>query len=468
MRIAFLQPDFTHKRFNENFAMVDRHFGVFPDVGLATAAAVARECGAQVRMWDAHSTGASLETVLEEMRGWGPDLLAVAFHSVPTIIDVLGWAGRLRKALGVPLLVGGHEVARYGRDVMDHEVVDHVLVGRAAVVLPAYLEALERGAGLEDVGGLVWRDGEEVVENAAKEDDGSERDPYPARDLLPNETYYSHLTQRSLYTVLLTSSGCPFTCTFCAMARTGYHPRPVEDVVAEMEGCIRDLGIHEFDLFDPLLLHDRRRTLELCGEIAARRLDMEWACRSRIDDVDEEILAAAAGAGCRRIYFGIESGDPYILGRISKKISLERIRRVIAMTRDHGIHPLGFFQIGSPGETVESARRTIRFALDLPLDYAQFMRTIAKPGSRLEQAVMSVTGTDPWREYVRGRRDDSPLPAPWTRLSRRQVDGLVREAYMRFYLRPHIAGGTLLGARSLAEGARYVKVGLRMMLHGPD
>lgn len=463
MRIAFLTAQYTHKRFNENFFVVDRHFGVFPDVGLAMAASVARLHGAEVRFWDAYATQMELDEVLAQMRRWGPDLLACSFHSVPSIMDTIRWAVHIKEALGIPLLLGGHETNRYGEDVMVHDAVDHVLDGRAAQVLPPYLDALERDAGFTKVPGLIHRRDGDVLVNPPAPDGSDVADPYPARDLLPLEHYYSHLTQRRHYTVLLTSRGCPFGCTFCAMARSKYHPRPVSDVVDEMQSCIDGLDIHEFDFFDPLLLHDRGRVLDFCSEIRNRGLDMEWACRSRIDHVDEEILAAIRDAGCRRIYFGIESGDPDVLRRINKRVTLEQVHRAIEMTRHHDIHPLGFFQIGSPGETRRTARRTIRFALDLPLDYAQFMRTIAKPGSSLEKAVIRVTGRDHWREYVTGRRDDSRLPTPWTRLEPRTVDALVREAYLRFYTRPRIALKTLLGSRSPEEARRYIEVGLRML-----
>ena len=468
MRIAFYQAHHHHKRFNENFMVVDRHFGVFPDIGLATAAAVARSWGAEVRLWDAYATEQPFSEVRGEMRRWGPDVIAGAFHSIPTFRETVDWGVRLSRELDARLVLGGHEASRYVREVMTHAGVDFLLRGRASVTLPAFLHAVSRDDGYDAVPGLVWRGPSGVEINAMPRDTGVVEDPWPARDLLPNGSYYSHLTQRRDYTVLMTSRGCPFDCAFCAVARSGYAPRPVDNVVDEMEASISELGIHEFDLFDSLLLHDRSRTLDLCGEIRTRKLDMEWACRSRIDDVDPEILRALGDAGCRRIYFGIESGDSEILERISKRIDLDRVAQSIRQTRDAGIQPLGFFQIGHRGETMASARRTIRFALDLPLNYAQFMRTIAKPGSDLERELIEVTGEDPWREYVLGQRDDARLSTPWTELSAVEIDGLVREAYLRFYLRPRIALRTLLRSRSGSEAGRYVRVGLEMLRRGAD
>jgi hypothetical protein len=67
-----------------------------------------------------------------------------------------------------------------------------------------------------------------------------------------------------------------------------------------------------------------------------------------------------------------------------------------------------------------------------------------------------------------GRRDDSRLPTPWTRLDPGHVDRLVREAYLRFYMRPRIASRTVAGARSLDEALRYVNVGLKMLTRRSD
>jgi len=468
MRIAFFQAALTHKRFNENFSVVDRHFGVFPDVGMAIAAAVARQHGADVRVWDAYATETDQDTVLAQMRAWSPDLLATAFHSVPTFRDAVLWAQALHDGLGVPVLMGGHDVGRYPAEVMGWGAVDFMLQGPASVTLPPFLDALQRGGGWDGVPGLGWRDGEEIHLNDAPQNPSLVDEPVPARDLLPNDCYFSHVSQRGLYTVLLTSRGCPYKCAFCAVAGSGYHARSVDEVADEMADCIDRLGIHEFDIFDSLLLHDRSRALDLCGEITRRRLDQEWACRSRLDDLDPELLRAMADAGCKRVYVGIESGDPAVLKRIHKGLDVEQVPAMIRMVRDHGIRPLGFFQIGLPGETRASAQRTIRLALDLPLDYAQFMRTIAKPGSELEAVLQRATGTDPWRDYVAGRRDDDRLPTPWTDLPPGEVDRLVKEAYLRFYLRPLVMTRTLWKARSAAEAARYVKVGLAMLSRGAD
>jgi len=58
--------------------------------------------------------------------------------------------------------------------------------------------------------------------------------------------------------------------------------RSPEQLIAEREECIA-LGIHEIDWFDPLMLHNRRRVMDMALEVKRKNLDIIWSCRSRID-----------------------------------------------------------------------------------------------------------------------------------------------------------------------------------------
>lgn len=80
---------------------------------------------------------------------------------------------------------------------------------------------------------------------------------------------------------------------------------------------------------------------------------MIWDVRSRVDTIDEEMLEALREAGCYRIFYGIESGNPEILKTLRKQIDLGRIERIIRKTDEVGISAFGYFLIGSPGKPVK-------------------------------------------------------------------------------------------------------------------
>jgi anaerobic magnesium-protoporphyrin IX monomethyl ester cyclase len=183
-------------------------------------------------------------------------------------------------------------------------------------------------------------------------------------------------------------------------------------------------------------------------------MDLIWACRSRIDTVDRELLEEMKAAGCRRIYFGIESGVDSILKRIHKGITLSGAEEVIRLCRELGIQTLGFFLVGAPGETQATFRKTLDFAKRLDLDYVQFSKCLAKPLTPLWKEVVSATGQDYWKDWVLGRERDRVLPRPWTDLSNAQIDRLARNAYISFHSHPNRLWKAICRVKSWSEFKR--------------
>ena len=319
--------------------------------------------------------------------------------------------------------------------------------------------------GFEEVPGLIYRNqGKLKINPPAKLADLDEY-PFPARHLLPNHLYSSYLTQKKPYTIMLTTTGCPYNCNFCAIAPLPYRVRSAENVLAEIKECVEKYGIREIDFFDATFFLPRKRALKIFKGIQKAGWDIEWACRTRVDAVDDEILEEAAKAGCRRIYFGIESSHPDVLAAINKQINIAQIKKAIEMAHRYGIKVMGFFMIGNPGETEESIRDSMRFAKELDLDFVQFSRTIAKPGSKLAEDLAKEMGYDYWREFVLGKAKEQRLPTPWTKLSQEEIEKYTKLAYYRFYFRPKIVIRRLLEARSFGEIWRYIRVGLKMLFH---
>ena len=75
MKLALIYPPFFHKKFNENLPTVDDEFGLFPHIGFAWVAAVAKQVGAEVRLFDAAATKYSYDEVLKEVEDFNPHQL---------------------------------------------------------------------------------------------------------------------------------------------------------------------------------------------------------------------------------------------------------------------------------------------------------------------------------------------------------------------------------------------------------
>jgi radical SAM superfamily enzyme YgiQ (UPF0313 family) len=461
MRIAFIHCPFGHRIFSENLKVVDEDFCLAPPIILAYVAAIAEKAGHEVRIIDAHSLRLSKEKVLDMLKDFSPDMVGFRadtywFHTA------VEWARFLKERMQVKVLVGGINITLYPEESFSYDCFDYAIAGEAAESLPALLCAIERGQDLSGVHGLLYRKGGKAVFNPPSDKVVPFDDyPFPARHLLPNNIYRSFLSQRRNYTIMLSSTGCPYNCRFCAIARIECRYRDPLKVTDEIEQCYKDFAVREIDFFDGTFFFPKERGMKICEEIIKRKIKLDWSCRSRVDVVDEDILKIAAAAGCKKVYYGIESSSEEVLGNISKGINRKAIFRAVNLTRKHGINTLGFFMVGNPGDDRKSIEASIRLAKMLKLDFVQVCRTIAKPNTDLHDLLIERYGRDYWKEYILGTRKEERLPNPWSSLSEEEIEGYLRRFYNEFYFRPGYMLRRVCKARSPEELFHYFRSGLR-------
>lgn len=463
MRVALIFPPYTHKIFTENLSTVDEEFCVAPPIILAYVAAILERRGHNVIIVDAKALNLSKEEALNKLLSFRPDIVGFRAETY-YFYEALDWIRYLKANLDIPVIAGGVNLTLYPREVLSHHEIDYGIVGEAIESLPRFLSALENGDDYSLLPGVAYRNKENRVVINPPEGKIYNFDtyPYPARHLLPNHKYYSFISQRKNFTIMLTSVGCPYRCTFCAIPFS-YNTRAPKNVVDEIEVCYKDFGVREIDFFDAILFMPRERILEIFRLMQRRKLDIEWSARSRVDVVDSQILKEAARAGCRQIYYGIESVEQRILDGVNKKTDPKTVREAISLSKKYGIRTMGFFMVGNPGETGESVLRTIQFAKDLDLDFIQVCRTIPKPGTELDSLMIKLTRRDYWRMHIAGEEIINRLPAPWTGLNEYEKEFLTKQFYVKFYFRPRIIARRILQLKSWQELLRYIKVALKIL-----
>ena len=464
MRVTLIFPPYKHKIFSENLSTVDEEFCLAPPIILAYVAAILEQHGHKVQLLDARALSLSKEQALEQINNFHPDILgfrAETYH----FHDALDWVGYLKENLNIPVITGGINLSLYPKETLSHREIDYGVIGDALESLPELIKALEYQDSLDAISGIIYRkDGRIIINKPQDTFADFDSFPFPARHLLPNEAYYSFISQLKNFTIMLTTTGCPFLCSFCAIhPNTHYRIRSAKSVVDEIELCYRDFGVREIDFFDATFFLPRHRDLEIFEGIKRRRLKIEWSCRTRVDVVNEDILRQAASVGCRQIYYGIESVNTKVLKAIKKDIKIGQIRQAIKWSKKYGIRAMGFFMVGNSGDTKESVRSTIDFAKTVGLDFIQVCRTIAKPGTELDELMIKETGKDYWREHILGKKIEGRLPTPWSSLSEIEIEALTKEFYTKFYFRPKIIWNRLAQLKSFEELKRYIGVGLKIL-----
>jgi anaerobic magnesium-protoporphyrin IX monomethyl ester cyclase len=214
--------------------------------------------------------------------------------------------------------------------------------------------------------------------------------PFPARHLLPNESYIQFGKKKYGYaiTTVMSTRGCPYECEFCSNVIFGgsYRERSARNIVDDIEQALA-LGYDRISFADDVFTLRPKRVLEVCAEIKKRVLNFYWECLARVDSIDAATYVEMYKAGCRRVYFGIESGDDTILKLMRKKITASEARLAVIAAHQAGLEVGAFFILFYPGETNQTVLTTLRFVTSLPLDYLGLTMPYPLPGTALYERV---------------------------------------------------------------------------------
>jgi len=239
-----------------------------------------------------------------------------------------------------------------------------------------------------------------------------------------------------------------------------YRLRSAKNIVDEME---YDIGIFpyvkkgEFFFEDDTFTADREHAWGVCEEILKRGLKITWSINARADLTDEKLFRLMKRAGCRVLWLGIESSSQEILNGIKKGIKVEQVRSFVETSKKAGLYPHGCFVLGLPGETRDTMRKTVEFAMHLKLPSLQFSAAVPYPGTEYFSYCQenNLLKAKEWTAWLEDGEQSSVVDYPG--LSREEINKEVDRALKRFYFRPAYIITFLLSTRNIYDLYRKLK-----------
>lgn len=368
----------------------------YPSLGLGYIAAVLEEEGHEVKLVDMGvRPSVPVEEEMQAVFAFAPDL--VGFTSMSTSHHSIERAAKMiKEQVGCPTVIGGPHATTLPELTLADPHFDFLVHGEGESPMRQLARVLACGSrDWEGIMGLGYKtaNGEVKLNPEAPLIPDLDDLPYPSRHLFALEDYplFDPTGERML--TVLSSRGCPYSCSFCFKGIVGrtYRHRSPDNVIGELLQCIERYGVRSFYFIDDLFTIDVRRLEAFCERVIETGLDVRWQCLARVDRVTLPILKKMHQAGCREVHYGIESGNADILKATAKHINLNQVRQAAQWTDDVGIRGKGYFILGLPGDNDATINDTISFAESLPLDEAMF--SIATP----------FPGTGLWQELVRKR-----------------------------------------------------------------
>lgn len=438
MNIAFLNPPFrgTYNR-EVRFQAVSPQKALHPPIMLGYATAVCRDSGHKVDLIDAPALEISEQQAIERLAKLSPELVVMLTSTASVQSDarlakeISGKTGAKTIAVGAHASAVPQDTLQRGFDIVARGEYDYTIRDIAG------------RNGFEKVQGISFKKGKKLLHNKDRPliQDLDEL-PFPAREFLPNEKYYSAL-YRNPFTFVLAGRGCPHQCIYCAgpqlMSGRGYRMRSAENVADELLHLKQNYNLKSVLFNDDTLNVNKKHVLGLCNLIAKEKIDMPWAAYSRVDSIDREIANAMKKAGCFLVKVGFESGCDSLLKSMKKgaNATTQKARQAAKHFKDAGIQVHGTFVFGMPGETTGTIRKTIDFAKQLDIDFVQFSVAQPYPGTEFYDFLESkgYLRFKEWQDYLDSEGRITPI-FEYPNLSREDMCYWLRQAYKEYYLRP--------------------------------
>jgi anaerobic magnesium-protoporphyrin IX monomethyl ester cyclase len=459
-----------------------------PHLGLAYLAAVSDACGHEVRVFDMDVEEVALADFVKEYQ---PEIVGITSNT-PQVKQ--GWfaARTIKAVLDVPIVQGGPHVSALPEEAASRPEVDIVVRGEGEAAWMEICQTVERARKgskfqssdlldpankiLDSVLGITYQTPEGKIRHTPERPAIADLDtlPFPAYHFFKMERYTSlqpamDAVEQGKSFSLMTSRGCPYRCTFCSQSVMAekWRARSAENVIKEWRHLVEDLGAQEIGVLDDSANIHRPRLREICALLIKEKLNtVPWipinGIRANLADAD--VLRDMKAAGCKRVAFGVETGDEAILESIDKRVTHDQIRAAFKNAKKAGLETVGFFIIGLPGDTEATMEKTIRFACELDPLVANFSMMTPYPGTKVWELIHRNGGRmlmKDWQDYVffegKARYELGATTAA-------AQEKKWKEAYRRFYLRPHRILMTLGRKSTWQHLPRTVRMALKIIL----
>jgi hopanoid biosynthesis associated radical SAM protein HpnJ len=320
------------------------------------------------------------------------------------------------------------------------------------------VKEIAEGRSLDQVAGIAFRSpGDEIVETAPRPLlEHMDELPFVTevykRDLRVEDYFIGYL--KHPYMSLYTGRGCRSKCTFCLWPQTVgghlYRTRTPANVVREIALAHRYFPqVKEFFFDDDTFTDDLPRAEEIARGLGT--LGVTWSCNAKAN-VPRRTLEVLKDNGLRLLLVGYESGNQQILNNIRKGIRVDIARRFTRDCHDLGVTIHGTFIVGLPGETPETLRETIRFAIETNPHTIQVSLAAPYPGTELYEQALRNNWLDQSHAELVDDRGLQMAPLHFPNLSHQQIFNALETMYRRFYFRPRKIVemlGEMLGSREM-------------------
>ena len=475
MKILLINPPRFNEVVADNPSFIEEERGYNPPLGLLYIASYFEKYSLNknsIHILDAQVEELNYdEKFKNKIQEINPDIVGITTMTF-TLIDVIKTIKLIKEIENnlnkkIIIILGGPHPSIFPDETINLPNVNYVVRGEGEIPFLKLIECIQNKNDLKTVKGILYKQGKDII-NTGTEDFIEDLNslPFPDRSLVPIEKYNSIFAGNRIVTTMFTSRGCPYKCLFCDRPHLGkrFRARSAKNVVTEMEEC-KKMGIDEILIYDDTFTVEKQRVLDICDEIIKRNLKIIWDIRARVNTIDEEIVKKLKQAGCARIHFGVEAGTEKILKILNKGITIEQIKTAFKLSKKYKIDTLAYFMIGSPSETKEDIKQSIKLAKKINPNFIHITILTPYPATELYRSALEkgIIKNDYWREFAK-HPEMGVKTQYWEEIfSKQELFKLLKGFYRDFYGRPSYILKQILKVKSFKDFTQKARAGLKIL-----
>lgn len=301
---------------------------------------------------------ATFNMIAEELSKIGAD--AISFYTMCSNFYCCIPIARKFKEIcpNTPCLFAGPHATCIAQNILEqYPFIDYVSMGEGEKSVLSIFDAIFSNQDFAGVNGIAFRANDEInIQWNRKERILGAK--LPQIDL---GRYFP--VDPSSFITLEGGRGCPFSCTFCSTQKfwgNVFVVKPVEMLISEMQHYYSKYGANKFSISHDLFTANRQYILTFCQKVCELPFKVEWGCSSRLDVLDEELIAAMIRSGCTDIYIGIESGSQRMQKKISKNLNIDILCETLSLLLSGYVSCILSFIYGYPFEETEDIELTLQ------------------------------------------------------------------------------------------------------------
>lgn len=273
------------------------------------------------------------------------------------------WVDAVRTVSDVPIVAGGVHPNLRPEQTMAQGGVDWLLLGECEETMPMLVEHMQGQRHIEEVPGLVWRDGESLRTNPRRS---------PVQDLdtlpFPDKTAWAAEGYNNRFPII-GARGCPFDCTYCYVPTwkeqdpgNKVRRRSVGNVVDEIRSArAQGIRFRSVSFLDDIFVA-RKSWLEEFSDVYPRDVGLPFFGYGHATTINEEIVELLKRAGCQSVTLGFQTYSEELKRKVLDRPEPNwKVARAVDLLKRAGIFVNVDVILGIPGQDVDEIKQTVRF-----------------------------------------------------------------------------------------------------------